>query len=89
MGTRRGMKKHHANGAAARPEGRSFHHGRFIRQLREGLRWATQISAIFETEVTSHHQRPSTRGDGSRRPDADNHQHGDGRPRNPTASLAS
>lgn len=36
----------------SRPEGRSFHHGRFIRRLREACSREPNIT-IFETEVTS------------------------------------
>jgi squalene monooxygenase len=45
----------HANGntkGAVRPEGRSFHHGRFIMQLRKACQGHPNIS-VFETEVTA------------------------------------
>ncbi|KAL2153172.1 hypothetical protein VTH82DRAFT_4327 [Thermothelomyces myriococcoides] len=44
----------HANGHAhaGRPEGRSFHHGRFIMQLRRSCLGHANIS-VFETEVTA------------------------------------
>ena len=47
-----GNGKHHANGDAVRPEGRSFHHGRFIMQLRRACQRHPNIT-VFETEVTA------------------------------------
>ncbi|KAH6635428.1 squalene epoxidase-domain-containing protein [Chaetomium sp. MPI-SDFR-AT-0129] len=52
-----GHVKGHTNGngkgaAPVRPEGRSFHHGRFIMQLRKACQAHPNIS-VFETEVTA------------------------------------
>ncbi|KAK4152512.1 squalene epoxidase-domain-containing protein [Chaetomidium leptoderma] len=46
-----GMMNGHVKGAV-RPEGRSFHHGRFIMQLRKACMAHPNIS-VFETEVTA------------------------------------
>lgn len=54
-GNRKEAMNGHANGhttAPARPEGRSFHHGRFIMQLRKACIAHPNIS-VFETEVTA------------------------------------
>ncbi len=42
----------HPKGQPARPEGRSFHHGRFIMQLRRACQAHPNIT-VFETEVTA------------------------------------
>jgi squalene monooxygenase len=50
--SRKAGRKEHENGKTSRPEGRSFHHGRFIRRLREACSREPNIT-IVETTVTS------------------------------------